>query len=286
MSLSPRTDVPGPVHTRLALEFGERCTLTEEEDYKVGRGIQTRWIVRGLAVDESKWLKCTDPQRMLRVLVRGDASERKLRLFAVACCRLVWDLLTDERSRRAVEVVERYVDGQATDEELGAAGATISQPTLAAGWAGRATYEATLYRSENVRWVSLNVGRARVFALGLYPLDDNDRAVREALATEFSNQANLLRKSLPSRGRPSFLGPVEGRNGRPSGPRGLQRPSVRGPPHPSRRPRRGRVYGPGHPGPLSVRTGTHPGVLGGGFGPRERVIFKTPCLPISQEKRP
>lgn len=35
--------------------------------------------------------------------------------------RAVWDLLTDERSRKAIEVAETYADGKATDEELNSA---------------------------------------------------------------------------------------------------------------------------------------------------------------------
>jgi hypothetical protein len=60
---------------------------------------------------------------MLQFL-RGKFSDRKLRLFACAVCRRAYQRLPgwvkqfDERTLRALEVAEQYVDGMATDQAL------------------------------------------------------------------------------------------------------------------------------------------------------------------------
>ncbi|HEY7153521.1 MAG TPA: hypothetical protein VH575_06150 [Gemmataceae bacterium] len=66
---------------------------------------------------EQEWLSDTDPRPMLEFL-RGKASGRKRRLFAVSCCRHLWPLLTDLRIRDAVETAELWADGRASPEEL------------------------------------------------------------------------------------------------------------------------------------------------------------------------
>jgi hypothetical protein len=58
---------------------------------------------------EAEWVACEDPGLLLKQL-KGQVSDRKLRLFAVACCRAVWRQL-GESGRRAVEVAEGFCDG-------------------------------------------------------------------------------------------------------------------------------------------------------------------------------
>jgi hypothetical protein len=59
---------------------------------------------------ESEWLFCKDPGKMLAYL-SGRASARKMRLFAVACCRRIWYLLRSKALRMAIAVSEQRADG-------------------------------------------------------------------------------------------------------------------------------------------------------------------------------
>jgi hypothetical protein len=60
-------------------------------------------------LSEKGWLTAVDPGPMLKYL-RDRVSERKLRLFALACCRRIDHLITDRRSRAALEFAEQHVD--------------------------------------------------------------------------------------------------------------------------------------------------------------------------------
>src|SRR5436309_15430785 len=66
---------------------------------------------------EPGWLTSKKPLAMLKVLeerARAREIDRKLLLYACSCVHRIWPMLVDERSRKAVEVVERYADGLAT----------------------------------------------------------------------------------------------------------------------------------------------------------------------------
>jgi hypothetical protein len=89
---------------------------------------------------DSEWLAATDPEPMLAALrAAGKASDRKLRLFACACCRRVWHLLADPLARNAVEVAERLADGLAGDDERSAARRAAQQAVQPCHLVPRAT---------------------------------------------------------------------------------------------------------------------------------------------------
>jgi hypothetical protein len=68
-------------------------------------------------MNEAEWLACAEPTPLISFLT-GNASERKLRLFGVACCRLVWQDLEEPSIRELVVVSESFADGIANLSQL------------------------------------------------------------------------------------------------------------------------------------------------------------------------
>lgn len=71
-------------------------------------------------MNEEEWFICTEPNLMLAHLQRQfgcRALRRKNRLFICACRRLGWDLTSTPDERIAIEVAERFADGQVTHAE-------------------------------------------------------------------------------------------------------------------------------------------------------------------------
>jgi hypothetical protein len=70
------------------------------------------------------WLSSRSAGTLLRHLchnhgaARRKDGRRKLRLFACACCRRVWEKLPEERDREVVLVSERFADERASAEEM------------------------------------------------------------------------------------------------------------------------------------------------------------------------
>jgi hypothetical protein len=97
------------------------------------------WVLQqeARALTEREWLRSSTPFKMLP-LRRENANNRRLRLFALACCRRIRHLLNDPRSWHALGVLEAYVERQAGKEDLAEAAAEAREASEAAGGYGEA----------------------------------------------------------------------------------------------------------------------------------------------------
>jgi hypothetical protein len=160
---------------------------------------------------EADWLGHTSPDEMLSFLA-ARASDRSLRLFACVCCRRAWPSLPDERSRRAVEVAERFADGDARTGEVRAARGAARAAARAARGAARAAARAAPLQLRAVAvaaarcanpYVDAAVAR-RIAAVAAEQVErDTPGGSRHVRPTEVAAQAGLLRDLVGNPFRPA-----------------------------------------------------------------------------------
>ncbi len=85
---------------------------------------------------EAEWERCIERRPMLEFL-RDKMSARKLRLFAVACCRQQWERFPLGPPRHAIKAAERLADGTATYAELWA----ITEPLFRRDYSASLSFE-------------------------------------------------------------------------------------------------------------------------------------------------
>ena len=168
---------------------------------------------------EAEWLNCNDPHDMLRFVkghrgMRKQKKQRQQRLFSVGCCRRIWSLIPNGRSRFCVEVAERFADGNATVAELRAADkeasgiCTLNGPSEPLFSCAQVCYE-----NNDGQHVSTTTMSA-VFNQ-LYPNSDGDDAMSVlggrrdgACPSEAREQCRLLRDIFGNPFRPVAFDPV------------------------------------------------------------------------------
>ena len=148
---------------------------------------------------DTDWQAATDPTPMLEYL-RGKASDRKLRLFAVACCRRVGDYLEGAGVRHALEMAERFAEGLTSRVQLREALASALEGSASPSGASPAAYasQAARYAGDSSAWRAAE-GAARLAQLAACPARRVARGERE-LARR--GQAELLRDVFGNPFRP------------------------------------------------------------------------------------
>ncbi len=137
---------------------------------------------------EAQWLASTDPTPMLELLAQRKTTERKVRLFACACCRRAWDALPDELSRNAVRVAEWYVEKEV--------GADILKATAAEMLAALATRWQDLVDAEDDPAIWADIAGAKAASLVCKKAALTPRVAREVANEVQSVLAHLAARHL------------------------------------------------------------------------------------------
>ena len=168
---------------------------------------------------EQEWLTSPFATWMLKDHLQDGLSLRKLRLFAVACCRDLWRWLTDERSRCAVGVAERFADDQETAEAIALAYASAWEVFLltrdaglpVADWTSHAAWmaAAAAWDPTQLQWAAWQVAYSiieRIYKKQAFAPEET-RLSDEQYQVEARRYADMLRDIAGNPFRPVAFEP-------------------------------------------------------------------------------
>jgi len=159
-------------------------------------------------MNEQEWLTFNEWTATIRGFLKDKVSDRKFRLFAVACCRHIWHLLFEERSRDAVEVAERFADGMATETERKSA-QTSGRAAMEALYPAHIDYAALAVVNAASEDASAPINAdAAAFTAATAADDDDDTTNETKWTAERLWQAGILRDIVGNPFRPVTLHPT------------------------------------------------------------------------------
>ena len=112
-----------------------------------------KWATDNCSTMQEVW-DTAKPEWLIWLATRkGVCEEKMVHRFSCFCVREIWHLLKDERSKKAIEVKEKWIDGLASDSELkvasadAAAASADAAAAYAAAAAASASADAAAYAS-------------------------------------------------------------------------------------------------------------------------------------------
>jgi hypothetical protein len=148
---------------------------------------------------QQAWDNCQRGDWMIWLINKMEwSNDKDLRLMAVAFARQVQHLMNDQRSINALDVAERYANGEANIEELtearAAARAAKAAASAAASAAGAAW--AAWEAARDAAWAAARAAEAAEAAAEA--AGEAAMGARAAMGAAWADQANIIRQYIPT----------------------------------------------------------------------------------------
>ena len=144
---------------------------------------------------QQAWDNCQRGDWMIWLINKMEwSNDKDLRLMAVAFARQVQHLMNDQRSINALDVAQRYANGETTVDELKAAWAAARAAKAAASAAGAAW--AAWEAARDAAWAAARAAEAAEAAAEAAV--EAAMGARAAMGAAWADQANIIRQYIPT----------------------------------------------------------------------------------------